>query len=231
MAGKHSLDSNYSFEPKYDQDDYEEEGISKKKVIIILCIIILIIVIGVIIFKVLENRKEEPIVENTPVEVENKMIETYAGYDVLGKIVIEDLGVEQYILDSTEDEALENGVIKLYGGSLNNYGNFCIAGHNYENVFQKLAEMEIGDTFTIIDENLEETTYKIQDIYSVEADDLKCLLQNEDKIEITLITCENAATTRLVVKAEEITEDTEEDIDTNTNTINSNSVEDSKENV
>ena len=46
--------------------------------------------------------------------------------------------------------------------------------------------------------------YEIKSIYSVEADDLKCLLQDDTKIEITLVTCENGSTTRLVVKAEEV---------------------------
>ena len=132
------------------------------------------------------------------------MIDEHQGYDVLGKIIIEELEVEQYILDSKEDKALENGVIRLCGGSLNNYGNFCIAGHNKPGVFDKLSEMEVGDLFTVIEPDLKETKYKITEIYSVEATDLKCLLQDDEKIEITLITCENASTTRLVVKAEEV---------------------------
>ena len=50
----------------------------------------------------------------------------------------------------------------------------------------------------------EETEYQITEIYSSEAENLNCLLQDDEKIEITLITCENASTTRLVVKAEEV---------------------------
>ena len=132
------------------------------------------------------------------------MIATYEGYNVLGKIAIEKIGVEQYILDSKEDDALEAGVIKLYGGTLNNYGNFCIAGHNKTGIFERLNEMEVEDTFKIIEPNLTETTYRITEIYSAEADDLKSLLQDDEKIEITLITCENGSTTRLIVKAEEV---------------------------
>lgn len=199
--GKRSLDSNYSYDSGY--DDYEE-GITKKKIIIIIAIIVVAII--AIVCLVIGMQDDEEKTENT-VEtntVAEQMINTYQGYNVLGKIVIDKINVEQYILDSTENKALEQGVIRLYGGSLNNYGNFCIAGHNKEGVFEKLGEMSIGDTFTIIEKNLTETEYKIKEIYSVEADDLKCLLQNDEIIEITLITCENASTTRLVVKAEEI---------------------------
>ena len=131
------------------------------------------------------------------------MIEEIEGYDVLGKIVMDDLGIEQYILDSTEDNALENGVIKLYGNSLNNYGNFCIAGHNNEEIFSELSELEINDEFKIVDTDLEETIYVVTEKYKAEPDDLKCLMQDDSKIEITLITCEDASTSRLIVKAEE----------------------------
>ncbi|MBQ7410299.1 MAG: sortase [Clostridia bacterium] len=228
--GKHSADSKYSFDtdynytPKnyeqndnnqekyepnynnqemYEQDDYEE-GFTKKKAIIIGVVIgIIVVIIAIIGFR---SKKEETNTTNTlgSTTVSEGLIEKHNGYDVLGKIIIEDLDVEQYILDSTEDAALDNGVIRLYGGSLNNYGNFCIAGHNKSGVFEKLSEMEVGDFFTIVEPDLKETKYKITEIYSAEADDLKCLLQDDEKIEITLITCENASTTRLIVKAEEV---------------------------
>lgn len=203
---KYSFDTNYNFsqndyESKYDKDDYEDDGLDRKKVISIFFIVIAIIVVCVMIG--INNKNEETNTVNSNT-VTNGLIEEYKGYDVLGKIIIDEFEVEQYILDSTEDEALNNGVIKLYGGSLNNYGNFCIAGHNKSGVFEKLAEMEVGDLFKVIEPDLKETNYKITEIYSVEADDLKCLLQNDEKIEITLITCENASTTRLIVKAEEV---------------------------
>lgn len=204
MAGKRSLESNYSFDSDY-SDEYEEKSLTKKKVIIVIAIILIAVISIVFLFSKTQNDENVGDSQNTVSNtVSNQMISTHEGYDVLGKIVIEDLQVEQYILDSKEDAALDKGVIRLYGGSINNYGNFCIAGHNKSGVFEKLIELEAEDTFTIIEPDFSETTYKITEIYSVEADDLKCLLQDDDKIEITLITCENASTTRLVVKAEEV---------------------------
>ena len=204
MAGKRSLESNYSFDSDY-SDEYEEKSLTKKKVIIVIAIILIAVISIVFLFSKTQNDENVGDSQNTVSNtVSNQMISTHEGYDVLGKIVIEDLQVEQYILDSKEDAALDKGVIRLYGGSINNYGNFCIAGHNKSGVFEKLIELEAEDTFTIIEPDFTETTYKITEIYSVEADDLKCLLQDDDKIEITLITCENASTTRLVVKAEEV---------------------------
>lgn len=220
--GKHSENSKYSFDTdynytsndynrndynqdRYDQEDYEE-GFTRKKAIII-GVVIGIIALIIVIIGIKNNSEESNTVDSNTVNsntVSEGLIEEHNGYDVLGKIVIDELDVEQYILDSTDDAALDNGVIRLYGGSLNNYGNFCIAGHNKAGIFEKLSEMEIGDSFTIVEPDLEETEYKITEIYSAEADDLKCLLQDDEKIEITLITCENASTTRLIVKAEEV---------------------------
>lgn len=200
--GKHSL---HSYNSTY--EDYEDDEMSKRKLIIIAVIAVIIIAIvgGIILFKNYNENSKEPVDENTVNNEEtDQMISVYQGYDVLGKIVIDEYKIEQYILDSKEDKALECGVTKLYGGTLNNYGNFCIAGHNKAGVFEKLAEMEVGDTFKIIEPNYTETTYQITEIYSSEADNLKPLMQDDEKIEITLITCENASTTRLIVKAEEM---------------------------
>ena len=195
--GKHSL---HPYNSTY--EDYEDEEMSKRAVI---AVIIIAIVGGIILFKNYNENSKEPVDENTVNNEEtDQMISVYQGYDVLGKIVIDEYKIEQYILDSKEDKALECGVTKLYGGTLNNYGNFCIAGHNKAGVFEKLAEMEVGDTFKIIEPNYTETTYQITEIYSSEADNLKPLMQDDEKIEITLITCENASTTRLIVKAEEM---------------------------
>ena len=201
--GKHSL---HSYNSTY--EDYEDEEMEKRKIILIIgdvVAVVAIVAFGIICVKNANENKEN--IANNTVDssaIEETMIATYEGYNVLGKIAIEKIGVEQYILDSKEDDALEAGVIKLYGGTLNNYGNFCIAGHNKTGIFERLNEMEVEDTFKIIEPNLTETTYRITEIYSAEADDLKSLLQDDEKIEITLITCENGSTTRLIVKAEEV---------------------------
>lgn len=199
-AGKHASDGATGYD--FSGTNNIKKSISAIKVLIAVTGLVVIVGGAFAIKTIIDNKKQkEPEVE--PVSsVVSTLLEQYEGYDVLGKIVIDKINVEQYILDSSEDNALQKGVTKLYGGKLNDYGNFCIAGHNYENVFLKLSELEVGDTFKIVDKNLEETEYKIKDITSVEPDNLECLIPNDDIIEITLVTCENAGTTRLVVKAE-----------------------------
>lgn len=219
--------SNNDFENDY-MDFEDEKEINFKKVFLVIAIILIIVIGGYFIYKYI-TKEDAPEVPPEPVQTEeHKLLEQIEGYKVLGKIVIKDLNIEQYILDSTEDKALENGVVKLYGGSLNNYGNFCIAGHNYDNVFKELSKLEKDDKFVIVDKNLKETEYEVKETYSVEPDDLKCLIQNDEKIEITLITCEDIGTKRFIVKAEEV--DSAES-SSNTNTTNTNNTElDAKEN-
>lgn len=194
--------------------EYEEkprrEKTSKIDPTVIMIGVTVVLVIGVLAtFLVLgikngqSSKKELTNEVSTEIVVEEpKLEDTYEGFKVLGKIKIDSIDVEQYILDSTSDKALKLGVGKLYGGNLNSNGNLSIAGHNEKDKFQDLEELEKGDTFIIIDKNLKETTYKITDITSVEPDDLECLRSDDSKTEITLITCQNGTTSRLIVKAE-----------------------------
>lgn len=200
-SGKHSSEESFSFD--FSGIKKIKESISFVKILIIITIGF-VIVGGVFAVKLfLENQEpnQEP-TQDTVAAVTPKLENEYQGFEVLGKIKIDKLNVEQYILNSKESSALEKGVIKLYGDTLNGYGNFCIAGHNYENIFERLNELLVGDSFTIVDKDLKETEYEITEITSVEPEDLSVLLPNDEKIQITLITCENLATTRLVVKAE-----------------------------
>lgn len=196
-SGKHASDDAFEF--------------NFKPILITILVIAIIGVLGFSIIKFVipklsesKNKNEE----ETVAEVEEMPFQI-DGYKVLGKISIEKIGVEQYVLDSTEDNALEVGVGKLYGSNLNDYGNFCIAGHNYEKIFENLSELEKGDEITITDRNSEETIYEIKEISTVEPTDLTCLLSTDELIQITLITCENGGTNRLIVKADKKDENSE----------------------
>lgn len=161
--------------------------------------IILIIMIGII-FGVFHMITKLQKVKNIEVSSEEDYIQST--YDILGQIIIDKINVNQNILDSSEEEALQEGVIKLYGNNLNEIGNFCIAGHNKNGIFQGLSELEINDEIKIQNKDKQLTTYKITEIYSVEPVDLDALRQTNEKTEITLITCENYSTKRLIVKAQ-----------------------------
>lgn len=211
--GKHSSDA---------MVDIGIENPKKKFKIIIIVVIVLLAIAGGLagvyfgmnLFKNGGNKKVPAAVTNTvtptqaPTATEdpNAMPSKVGNYNVLGKIVIEKIKLEQYILDKTDEEALKQGLTKLYGNALNKTGNFCIAGHNKEKMFLDLNKINKNDTFYIIDKNQTKVTYKVVDKYSVEPDDLEPLLNNEKEKEVTLITCESGAKKRLVVKAKEVTD-------------------------
>lgn len=218
--GKHSADGggdyfdqrNERIEGKNDIDNssenYEEydDGPNINKIKIICAVIAIAIIVGVALFISTRGSKQgqdENLIQTNTVEEPVTMESTYEGYEVLGKIKIDKINVEQYILNSTEENALKKGISKLYGSSLNNYGNLCLAGHNFDDKFGKLNELDKGDIITIIEKDFSETEYEVKEILTVEPTDLEALIPDENKVEITLVTCENASTERLIIKAEE----------------------------
>ena len=186
---------------------------NKKRIAIVLIILLLVFVFFVIIIqKNNDNSKEvstniiNDIQENAiSNEVSNEIVndvdlkeivdidmpDYIQGYGVLGQIVIDEIDMENYILDSTDDYSLNLAVTKFYGPDLNQRGNFCITGHNMKGMFNNLKKLDKGDTFYIIDKkNKEKVTYKIYDKKTISPTDLDCLNQDtNNKREVTLITC------------------------------------------
>lgn len=203
-----------------------EKKINKKKVVGVIFVIIIIVFFVV---NMLSKKKDDEQEVNTSVELSNTpqnttndiqeeveekkyedvdIPEKLGGYDVLGQLVIEKIGVRQNVLSKTENASLKLGVTKFYPPQvdINEPGNFCICGHNWNNILKRLDEMEIGEQFYIITrETKERIDYEIYDKYSCEPTDLSCLDQNQDgKKEVTLITCNPGGLTRLICKAREV---------------------------
>lgn len=116
---------------------------------------------------------------------------------------IPSLNISYPILSETSEELLKISLNKYWGPKPNEVGNYCIVGHNYKNgkMFGKLSKIEIGDKITLSDNNNRKVTYKVYNKYVVSPDDVKCTSQlTGGKREVTLITCTNYGTQRLVVK-------------------------------
>lgn len=180
-----------------------------KNKVIFLFILLITLFIGLIFFikkdnstKIQNDNSKQNTIENsinTNEQLEEcfkeivqiDMPEKMGDYDVVGLLVIEKINFEKYILNKTTDKSLKLSVTKFYGPLANERGNFCITGHNTKGFFKKLKELEVNDTFYIIDKaNCEKVTYKIYDKYTIQPTNLDCLKQNTDnKREVTLITC------------------------------------------
>ena len=127
------------------------------------------------------------------------------GFEIIGKIEIPKLKVEKYILSQTSTKSLKVSVTKVCGPDINQIGNFCIAGHNYNKIFGKIKTLEKNDKILLTDVYGDTTIYQVYDIYKTSPKDVSCLNQDtQSEKELTLITCTAGATKRVIVKAVEV---------------------------
>lgn len=132
------------------------------------------------------------------------MPESIDGHKVVGKLEIPKIELTTYILGYTSKESLNKSVTKLTGPEINNEGNFCITGHNYNNgrMFGKLKQLEIGDKIILTDTYDRSVTYTVNTIDTVTPKEVEVLSQNTlGEREVTLITCTTGALKRIVVRA------------------------------
>ena len=129
-------------------------------------------------------------------------------YTVEGEIMIQKLRLIYPVINKTSDEFLKIAPTKLAGPEMNTVGNYCIAGHNYQNdqFFSHLSSLDLNDLVKLTSKNGSQITYRIYAMYEVSEDDLSCTNQNTNgNIETTLITCTKQKDKRLVVKCRAIT--------------------------
>lgn len=128
-------------------------------------------------------------------------------YYTIGKIYIPTIGVDYPIFSETTTELLKISPCKFWGADPNQVGNFCIVGHNYRNslFFSKVPTLENGDVINITDLSGRTLEYSVYNKFEVEPDDTSCTSQlTNGRKEITIITCTNDGSKRVVVKAREI---------------------------
>ena len=207
------------------QEDKQIKTKNKKKVI---NIFLITIIFSILTWLGIEEYKEKNIIKNnyeaqnvsTNINITNEEIVTnkyeevkkeevsleYNGYEITAKLEIPKINLETYVLKTYSNESLNISVVKFWGAKPNTLGNFCIAGHNFKNknMFHDLKDLNVGDNLFIIDNNIGRIEYEIYNIYKVLPDDVGCLSQetNGEK-EVTLITCTNDSSKRIIVKAKE----------------------------
>lgn len=118
-------------------------------------------------------------------------------------LTIPSIDITYPVLSETSDELLSISVNKYWGPDPNEVGNYCIVGHNYKNgkMFGRLSELSNGDIVELQDLSGNTVTYKVYNKYVVDPTDTSCTSQlTNGKTELTLITCTNYGTQRLVVK-------------------------------
>ena len=130
----------------------------------------------------------------------------YEGYEMKGTINIPKTGCNYPILAEVTKRSLEVAVAILYGPGLNEPGNTVIVGHNYRNglFFSNNSKLAIGDIVTIKSPS-ETVNYKIYKIYYTSPDDASYMKRDveEGVREISLSTCNNDSSQRLIIWAKE----------------------------
>lgn len=107
------------------------------------------------------------------------------------------------IVEGTDDETLKNYIGKFVGSAEpGQIGNFSVAAHNniYTEIFRDLHKVQIGDKVRIVTKT-HEYIYTVTSTETVDPSRTD-VLKGGTKREITMITCTQAATKRIVVKGE-----------------------------
>lgn len=158
-----------------------------------------------------DTNLEENITENQsneltemPVEEIIPEVEYIQGMEVAGHIKISKFNVDAPIFRNMNAKSLEISVGVAYG-NLNEVGNTTIFGHAYNNYpFEKLSQLENGDTIVITDFSKNEVIYEVYDKQIINSNDATYMIRNTNGTrEITMQTG-NSDTTRLIVLAREI---------------------------
>lgn len=214
---------------KFNQEIQQEENKKRKKLLIVFkyqfAISILIIVVCFIyyMYNLYTIKQKETIskkllanfninllyadtsgYETSSIEVEESNNSSF----IIGLIEIKKLKIIYPILSEVNDDLLKIATCRFYGPMPNEVGNMCIAAHNYHDYrfFSRLNLLEIGDSIYIYDQYGNILEYHVTSKYTIDAYDNSCINQNTNgEKQITLLTCNNASGSRLVVKASAIT--------------------------
>lgn len=124
---------------------------------------------------------------------------------IIGTIEIPSINIKYSILYGYNDELLKTSTCRFYGPLPNEYGNLCIAGHNYNNnkFFSKLSLLKNGDIIKIFDLQNNLVKYLVSDMFEVDDSNTSVVNQDYSVREITLVTCNNLNKKRIIVKAKE----------------------------
>lgn len=149
---------------------------------------------------------DEVQIESYQLEEKSRIMPTeFKGFEIIGKLEIPKLNIDKYILKESTSKALKASVTKLYGPEINEIGNFCIAGHNYNTMLKELKNLEKKDKIILTDVFGDSVCYEVYDNYQSSPKDISCLNQNTGgEKEVTLITCTPGAINRVIVKAVEV---------------------------
>ena len=154
---------------------------------------------------IIENE-DNITVSNIQKRTNKQVINEYMGYKVVAQLEIKSINLDTYVLENNQN-ALNKAPIHFWGVNVNNIGNCCIAGHNFnkKNMFKNLYKVKIGDEIILSDNENGTVSYKVYDKDVVLPEETQCVSQyTKGRREITLVTCTNDSSHRIIIKAQEV---------------------------
>lgn len=155
-----------------------------------------------------ETGTENTSSDNTNTSTSAKKTQ-YKGFDVVGTIEIPKTNVKLPVLAKVTKKSLETSVATIWPqpeAVLNSVGNVVIMGHNYRNgtFFSNNKKLSNGDQIKITGLDGKKVTYIIYNIFETTDTDTSFYNRDTDgKREVTLSTCTDDSSARLIVEARE----------------------------
>ncbi len=152
------------------------------------------------------QNEDNIVVNNTVKKINKEIVNEYMGYKVVAQLEIASIDLNTYVLENNQN-ALNKSPIHFWGVNVNNIGNCCIAGHNFnkKNMFKNLYKLKIGDEIILSDNENGTVSYKVYGKDVVLPEDTQCVSQyTKGRREITLVTCTNDSSHRIIIKAKEV---------------------------
>jgi sortase A len=124
------------------------------------------------------------------------------GYEIIGKLRIEKIGMELPVLSQTTARALKVSICYYGGAKPGEKGNMIITGHNYRSGahFGKLDQLSKGGSIIFNTPGGKVYIYDVVGMQTVKPDDLEALNEYQEDYTLTLVTCASSGNRRLLVR-------------------------------
>lgn len=147
---------------------------------------------------IVQDKKENVTSVSKPIDTSVRI----GNSTVFGKIKIDKIGIEYPIIKYINDDSLWKSICKISNNSINGTGNLCLAGHNMRNMtmFAKIKNLKVGDTVEITNIYGNIYVYNVYESFYVDPSEVE-VLKNTSEAILTMITCNNTSSKRLIVRA------------------------------
>lgn len=193
--------------------------IKKKEIIILVLFIIVVSASAIFIKNIIRDKKQEKEIEalinvefngepgsnaaagSSEQQTGDENI-TVSG-NAIAVLQIPSQKIKGVVKEGTDNQTLKNYIGMFKGAAMpGQVGNFSVAAHNniYTEIFRNLNKVNIGDEVKVTTKTAT-YTYKITSKQTVSPTSIE-VINNSDKREITLITCNYNASARIVLKGE-----------------------------